>query len=120
MDENMQLIEETMQSYYEYIVKVEDGCQVIFNLVDEGDIQAALRLIVDLSEGLAWLTEVELLLQQQSYNIESNVQKANALYRGINAALKMKNYKVVALQFLNEIKPLFAQAPTWQFEKTYS
>lgn len=120
MEENMQLIEETMQSYYEYIVKIEDGCQVIYDLIEEDDIQAAMRLIADVSEGLAWLTDVEQLLQHQSFTIESNVQKANALYRGINAALEVKNYKVVALQFLKEIKPLFAQAPTWQFQQSYS
>ena len=120
MNENKQLIEETMQSYYDYIVKIEDGCQVIFDLIDEGDIRAAMRMIIDLSEGLAWLTEVEQLLQHQLFGIESNVQKANTLYRGINAALEMENYKVVALQFINDVKPLFTEAKTWRFEKPYN
>lgn len=117
MEQIGQLIEETMESYYEYVSKVEDGCQIIANLIKEDDVPAAMRAIVDLSEGLFWLSKVEQQLLNQSYKITSNVQYASSLYRGINAALEVKNYQVVALQFEKELKPLFVDAKSWAFEK---
>lgn len=82
-----QLIEETMQSYYEYLVKIEGGFGIIAKAFQTDDIATGIQGIRALSEGLSWMIEAENLLQLHSYRITSPVSNIIPLFKKINLAL---------------------------------
>jgi len=115
-----QLIEETMHSYYEYIVKIESGCTVIAKAFETGDIATGVQGIQAFSEGLSWLVEIENLMQLHSYRINSPVGKVIPLFEKINVALEAGDFATVSVLFENKLKPLFQNASEWKFEKAVS
>ena len=121
MEQNLQLlIEETQSSYYEYVTNIPSGCQRIADFITTGAVENALQEIAILSEGLAWLLEVEQHMEVQSYKINSHIRDAVNLYKGVNAALEEKNYVVVAMQFEQEMTSLFNESNSWRFEEVIS
>lgn len=115
-----QLIEETMHSYYEYIVKIEGGCAVIADAFQANDIATGVQGIQALSEGLTWVLETEGLLQEHSYSINSPVTKVVPLFKKINAALETGDFIAVSTLLNDELKPLFNNANEWKFEEVIS
>lgn len=115
-----QLIEETMESYYEYVVKIEGGCASIAESLKQNDQQAALQGIVDLSEGLIWLIEAEKLLEIHSYHIASPVAKVIPLFAKINKAIETNAFEQLNVLLEDELSPLFKNASEWKFEEVVS
>lgn len=108
---------ETQNSYYEYIYQVSNGCQYIADVIRKGDFPAAISNIIDLSEGLMWLMEVEKLMKENNYNIESATKMATDYLAEVNEALMRDDYVSVADLFEYEIKPIFGSTETWRFKK---
>lgn len=115
-----QLIQDTMESYYEYVVKIEGGCNSIIDSLKANEQQTAMRGIVALSEGLVWLFDTETLLQGHSYKIDSPVAQITPLFEKLNAAIEANNFEEVTNLLELELKPLFANAKQWKFEETIS
>lgn len=115
-----ELIEDTMQSYYEYIVKIEDGCAVISKAFIKKDIQTGVSNLQFLSEGLSWLIEAENLMLMHSYQIESPIKQAIDLFKKINTAISTEDFKQVGKLLENELKPLFKNASEWKFTELIS
>lgn len=121
MTQNLeQLIEETKESYYEYVLKIENGCSVIVEAFKEQDINSALKGIVQLSEGLTWLIEAEELLEVHSYKIESPISQVSPLFSKINNAIEVNNFDEVNKLLEDDLKPLFKNSVEWKFEKVIS
>ena len=115
-----QLIEETMQSYYDYVLKIENGCSVIAKAFLKKDIQIGMAGVQSLSEGLTWLLEVESLMQAHSYRIENPIGKVVPLFEKINEALVAEDFQLVGTLMDEELKPLFKNVAEWKFEEVIS
>ncbi|WP_342581020.1 hypothetical protein [Ureibacillus sp. FSL W7-1570] len=111
------LINEIKNSYYEYVVKIAPGCEIIANKLRIGEIEDALYNIIQFSEGLSWLLAVEEKLKEQHFMINSRISEAQELLKEINEALEHKDFITVADLFEYEIQPLFNSASEWTFEK---
>ena len=112
-----EIIEDTMKSYYEYIVKIENGCTVISNAFIKKDFQTGVINLQFLSEGLSWLIEAENLMLIHSYQIESPIKQAIDLFKRINSAISNEDFEQVGKVLENELKPLFKNASDWKFTK---
>lgn len=105
------------QSYYNYVVNIERGSLFISNKLREEDYDKALQAIVDFSEGIEWLLNAEALMLEQSYTIDSNVQKVTLFMNDINECLVFQDFITLADLFEYEIAPLFHSASNWIFQK---
>lgn len=112
-----QLVQETMESYYEYISKLQGGCEAIVVSLKEGDTASGLQGIIDLSEGLVWLLDAEQLLALHSYKIDSPVGNVSPLFGKVNDAIEASDFASVITLLEDEIKPLFNNAANWKFEE---
>lgn len=112
-----QLIQETIESYYEYVAKIEGGCNSIIDSLKNNEQQIAMRSIVTLSEGLIWLLDTENLLQGNSYKIDSPVAQITPLFEKLNTAIEEHNFEKVTNLLEFEFKPLFSNAQQWKFEE---
>lgn len=112
-----QLVQETMESYYGYIAKLQVGCEAIIVSLKEGDTTSGLQGIIDLSEGLVWLLDAEQLLAIHSYKIDSPVGTVSPLFSKINDAIKAKDFAKVIILLEDEINPLFNNTADWKFEE---
>lgn len=114
------LVQETMESYYEYVLKIEGGCLIIANAFENMDVQIGIQGVQTFSEGLSWLLEAESLLQMQSYQIASPISQIAVLFEKINDALEAHKYQEVGFLFKEEMQPLFKKASEWKFSKIMS
>ncbi|WP_341322421.1 hypothetical protein NSQ62_02855 [Solibacillus sp. FSL H8-0523] len=115
-----QLIQEAMESYYEYVAKIEGGCNSIVELLKADEVEKAMHGIRDLSDGLVWLLEVERHLEGHSYKIDSPISQITPLFQKINEAIETNNLEAVINLFEAEFNPLFLNAKQWQFEEVIS
>jgi hypothetical protein len=111
------LLLETQNSYNEYIEKVADGCQYIADKIREGNLPKAMTAIIDFSDGMSWILEVERHMLENEYVIESKSTVAYEHLKEINESLERQDYVFVADLFEYEIKPLFESANKWEFLK---
>ncbi|MER1984464.1 MAG: hypothetical protein ABS948_01100 [Solibacillus sp.] len=114
------LVQETIESYYEYVTKIQGGCAVIAQAFKQNDTQAGLEGIVNLSEGLTWLFETEKLLAEQSYKIDSPVAQVVPLFIKMNAAIEANAHEDLVALLEDELSPLFKNASEWKFEEIVS
>lgn len=115
-----QLIQETMESYYEYVRKIEGGCTTITHFLKANELNEGMQGIVDLSSGLLWLLEVEERLQELSYKIDSPLRQVASLFEKINEAIEVNNMEDVINLLEIDLRPLFGNAREWRFEKAVS
>lgn len=108
---------EIQQSYYDYVLKVENGSLFIANKLREEDYESALGAIVNFSEGVEWLIKVEDAMLAQGYLIESNVKQVVLLINEINECLSCQDFATLADLFEYEIAPLFSNVANWKFCK---
>lgn len=111
------LIEETQVSYYEYIKQINKGALLISNKLRMGNITQATTFIIDLVGGFSWMLQVEKLMRENDYTIQSATQVAAEHLNEINEALSRQDYVFVADLFEYEISPIFEDAESWKFEK---
>lgn len=115
-----QLVNETVESYYDYALKLEGGCNYIINAFQSGNVAEATASIQALGEGLAWMVDAEGLLALHSLEINSPIQQITPLFEKINNALAAENFEVVTSLFDQELKPLFKNVQDWQFTEVIS
>lgn len=104
MDE---LLQETIESYKDYLEKIPGGATYIANSLREDRIQDALKAIRDFSEGLIWLSEANQLINKNSVIIELNINRIFEFLQEINEGLESQDYLLVADLFEYEIAPFF-------------
>lgn len=112
-----QLLKETQTSYYEYVMKLENGCLQIANDLRTGNQAGAFQNIINLTEGLGWLLDVEARMQEQRFKINSQIVNALDFLNEVNDALEAEDIVTVADLFEYEIAPLFASASEWTFQE---
>lgn len=108
---------EIQQSYYDYVLKVENGSLFIANKLREENYENALAAIVNFSEGIDWLIQVEDAMLAQGYLIESNVKQVVLFINEINECLSSLDFVTLADLFEYEIAPLFSDVENWKFRK---
>lgn len=113
----MNEIIETQKIYYDYVTKIQKGCQVISDSLREGKLNVAIESIIDFSEGLRWLLSVEDSMMNNQYKIESSINDASKYLNEINNALEQQDFVLVADLFEYEIKSIFKDTEKWVFIK---
>lgn len=111
------LIEDIIISYNEYLDRIPNGInQIIENLRDD-NIGDALSLILEFSEGIQWLSQVNAHLMANSYdsNLDENVLKRT--YIELNEGLEIKDFLLVADLFEYEIGPYFEKLNIIEYRK---
>lgn len=108
--------EEIRDSYYEYVMKIEDGCLIITDLLRKGKYTKAFETIISFAEGIQWLLVVEETMRKESYVINSRINEANDYLMQINESFEMEDFVTVADIFEYEIAPIFSSATEWVFE----
>jgi len=112
-----EIIIETQDSYYNYISNVSNGCQFISDKIREGNLSIAISSIMDFSEGLSWVLNVERQMEVHQYFIKSATIKVAEFLTQINEAMEHEDYVLIADMFEYEIQPIFEEAKDWKFQK---
>ncbi|MCS5503271.1 hypothetical protein NY607_19375 [Lysinibacillus sp. A4] len=112
-----ELLQETQHSYYDYVVKIEGGCQQIANCLRTGKESDAFEMLMDLSEGIEWLVTVEHKMREYFYGIKSRLPEVLGMLKEVKQALEIGDIVTVADLFEYEIAPMFVSASEWTFEK---
>lgn len=112
-----ELLIETQQSYYEYVVKIKGGCQQIADHLRAGKQAEAFGLIANLSEGIAWLVTVEQHMSENFLRVNSRMNEVVDMLNEVNQAIEIGDIVTVADLFEYEIGPMFESASEWTFEK---
>ncbi|MFT9819928.1 hypothetical protein [Lysinibacillus sp. NPDC056185] len=112
-----QLINETKESYFNYVNKISRGCRLIAEDLRQGKMAIAFQNIIDLAEGLNWLISVEDKMSQLNITVNSSIKEASEFFIEINIALEQENYILVADLFEYEVQALFEASEDWTFEK---
>lgn len=112
-----ELLMETQQSYYDYVVKIKGGCQQIADYLRGGKQAEAFDVIANLSEGIAWLVSVEQHMAENFFRVNSRLKEVVDMLNEVNEALEIGDFVTVADLFEYEIGPMFESASEWTFEK---
>ena len=104
------LVSETMESYYDYVTKLEAGCVAIVHSFKNDVLPEALQGVINLSEGLSWLLEAEKLLEVHSFKIESPIQQISPLFSKISSSIEDNHFDEVVRLIESELMPLFKNA----------
>lgn len=102
-----EILYESIQSYNKYLEKLPNGCQEIANLLREDSINEALKIVLQFSEGVFWLVEINTLIEKNGIKQELEVEKIHEFLNEVNTGLEIQDYIVVADMFEYEIKPFF-------------
>jgi len=101
------LLQETLESYKNYIDKIPTGAIYIATSMREDRVQDALKAIRDFSEGLLWLTDANQLINKNGVEIELNINQIFEFLEEINEGLERQDYLLVADLFEYEIATFF-------------
>ncbi|MEQ2527511.1 hypothetical protein WMO40_12415 [Bacillaceae bacterium CLA-AA-H227] len=115
--DTLTIVQETQQTYYEYINQVEKGCLQISEYLRTEQISEALNTIIQFSEGIVWLLQVEELMNKNGFSMDSLIHKANEFLNEINQALEIRDYVFVADLFEYELNPLFKEQALKRFSE---
>ncbi|MFJ8457758.1 hypothetical protein ACIQ57_01390 [Lysinibacillus xylanilyticus] len=102
-----ELIIETQQSYNDYLAKLVSGCNEIVGNIQSNNLQQALQLILQFSEGTTWLIDINQKLSTLGYNNELKHEAIQEYFSQINAGLEVQDFVLVSDMFEYEIKPFF-------------
>lgn len=102
-------IKETIESYIEYISKVEFGSKFIAELLREDRIAEALTNIVNFSEGMDWIIKATVLLKENNISIPMEEAEISGFLEEINSGLEIADYLSVADIFEYEIAEYFSK-----------
>lgn len=103
------LINETLESYKDYLEKLPKGCLGIAELIRTNQLPEALNGILNFSNGVTWLTEAAGLLNSNGVSIELEIEMIHDYLNEVNDALAIQDYTLVADLFEYEFAPFFEQ-----------
>lgn len=109
------IILETQQSFYNYIDNVPNGSQTIADALREDRVGEALKMIIQFTEGVSWLSQVVSLMKEQKQFIDIDTGQINEFLAEINNGLEIQDYIVVADMFEYEIQPFFDEVSKKRF-----
>ncbi len=117
MNNEMELMKETIESANEYIQRVIDGIGGIVYNLQSGREEKALPLCSDLFEGLKWLIECANLTKplQKDRGIIIDSEEINTILEDITKAFENKDYVLLADLLEYEFMPIISGWKT-QFE----
>lgn len=104
-----QIVLETMESYNNYVGQIIKGSNKIADDLRTGNVENALSMIKDFSEGLVWIIEVNQKLKEFGKDINLNISEIQEFFVEINEGLENKDFVLVADLFEYEIAPFFEQ-----------
>ncbi|MBD7943038.1 hypothetical protein H9650_02825 [Psychrobacillus sp. Sa2BUA9] len=107
------LVEETIESYNEYLSILPKGCQKIADDIRQTNLNEALKEILAFSEGVSWLISANVNLEKYLYYNPLNTEKIHVFLNEINSGLEIQDYVIVADMFEYEIKPFFEKCQTY-------
>jgi len=107
-----ELIDETLESYNNYIKNLPSGCQKIADMLREDKIVDAMKNTLHFSEGVIWLMDAVKLFERNNIKTSLNTTKINEFLSEINRGIEIEDYIVVADMFEYEIKPFFEDNQT--------
>ncbi|WP_369381010.1 hypothetical protein [Lysinibacillus fusiformis] len=100
---------EIVDEYYKYIAKIPAGLQYIADSLRSDNVQTALNEILNFSEGITWIKQMEEILSDQGVNTNLNKQQLEGYLNLINEGLEKQDFVLVADIFEYEMLPYFAQ-----------
>lgn len=102
-----QIVADSIESYNVYLKKIPEGCLEVAEKLRNNEVSDALKLILDFSEGAAWLADASTLLQSMNVTVELPVSKIHEFLNEVNNGLEIQDYVLVADMFEYEIAPFF-------------
>lgn len=102
-----QQVDELKESYENYLERLVAGTTVVSELLHNEDISAALKQIIDFSNGMEWLLDAAELLKSNEVTINLDSDKIISFLKEINEGLEKKDYVLVADIFEYEISEYF-------------
>lgn len=103
---------EIMESYNEYLNILPAGCRSIVTFLREGNNKEALKLILQFSEGVSWLCDVNILLVRNGVNNPLRIEKIHEFLEEINGSIEIQDFLLVAdifeyelIQFFENVTP---------------
>ncbi|MFJ7825290.1 hypothetical protein [Psychrobacillus sp. NPDC096623] len=109
MSELNEMIQASKESYINYAAKLPAGCQQIANHLREDSVLKAIDMIRQFSEGVAWLNEMNTILQKNNAIIPLEVSKIFEYLEEVNDGLSIQDYVIVADMFEYELQPFFEE-----------
>lgn len=108
-------VKELKEAYYDYVVKIPNGIEVIIDLMSRGQLEKAYLNIANLAEGLEFLLIIENALIEQNLVINSRIHEAVEIFSEINAGIEAHNNDLLISIFERELLLLFTSASEWVF-----
>lgn len=103
---------EIVDEYFKYVAKIPAGLQYIADSLRTDNIQVALKEILNFSEGITWINQMEEVLNEQRVNPNINKHKLEGYLILINEGLEKQDFVLVADIFEYEVLPFFEQIVT--------
>ncbi|MGY3189353.1 hypothetical protein [Lysinibacillus sp. TE18511] len=108
------LIFETMDSYNQYLQNLIIASERIAENLRNENMQNALHLILQFSEGMNWLIDVNMRLTELGYPQVLLVEQIHEYLHEINDGLEIQDYILVADMFEYEIKSFFENVKPYE------
>ena len=102
MESNNQ-IDEIIESYNSYLTTLKSGVETIHQNIRVGEKETALQMILDFSEGINWIYEVNSKLNMLGYHNKIDFSEIEPLLNEINEGLSIGDFVLVADIFEYEI-----------------
>ncbi|UZN00110.1 hypothetical protein OL548_09755 [Lysinibacillus sp. MHQ-1] len=83
---------EIVDEYYKYIAKIPAGLQYIADSLRSDNVQIALNEILNFSEGITWIKQMEEILSDQGVNTNLNKQQLEGYLNLINEGLEKTRF----------------------------
>ncbi len=109
-------LNELKDSYYDYIVKVPQGLQMIVNFLSKNELEKAYNGIADLAEGLEFLLKIELVLKEKQFTVNSRIEEAITIFAEMNESLVNGDHIFLKDLIEYELSPIFISASEWVFQ----
>jgi len=100
---------EIVDEYYKYVAKIPAGLQYIADNLRADNVPIALNEILNFSEGITWIKQMEEILTDQGVNTNLNKQQLEEYLNLINEGLEKQDFVLVADIFEYEMLTYFEQ-----------
>ncbi|MGE7927672.1 hypothetical protein [Lysinibacillus xylanilyticus] len=100
---------EIVDEYYKYVAKIPAGLQYIADNLRADNVPKALNEILNFSEGITWIKQMEEILIDQGVNTNLNKHQLEDYLNLINEGLEKQDFVLVADIFEYEVMPYFEQ-----------
>lgn len=100
---------EIVDEYYKYVAKIPAGLQYIADNLRADNVPTALNEILNFSEGITWINQMEEILMNQGVITNLNKHQLEDYLNLINEGLEKQDFVLVADIFEYEVLPYFEQ-----------